>query len=131
MPSIPPTHDELVRRAQALLEESPTFQSLCRRRPYTLVSVDSRAGYLRVRYESGRIRRLLLKELVALVHELYLIGSLSRNYFREPSNTLRVFGRPFWHAPGAAMFAILPKLDPQIMVDAKCGLVLKPRMKAP
>ena len=125
MPQSPPTTNELLFMARKLLDEEPEFKSLSRGNQYKLVSVDGESGYLKVLFESGRVRRLLVDELCLILKELYRVKSIPRGYFRNPSNCMRVLGRKSWHAPGAAMFAILPKLDSKIRVDEKSGLILE------
>jgi hypothetical protein len=114
-----------------MLQDSPVFRSLCQERRYELTSVDSSEHKLSIRYESSRLRPIKIAHLVAFLRELYRVGRLPRNYFRNQSNCRRIFGWSTWHAPGAAMYAILPVLDHDVEKDSECGLVVHPVPGAP
>jgi len=124
MPHRPPSRAELIIQAERMLLEAPQFRSLCRGRRYKLISVDARAGNLHVLFKSGRTRRLAVDDIIAILKELYIVRTMPRNYFRSPEKSLRVLGRSYWHAPGAALLAILPRLDSDVRVDRQCGLFL-------
>jgi hypothetical protein len=127
----PLSASEITILAQRMLRDAPLFRSLCLGNEYKLVAVEKSARLLKVQYESGRVRSIQLVHLAHLSRELYRIGALPRNYFRDSSNSMRVFGWRTWHAPGAAMYAILPHLDPAVQVDSDCGLVVQIERHAP
>jgi hypothetical protein len=122
---------EMIILAQRMLRDAPSFRSLCLGNEYKLVAVEKPARLLKVQYESGRIRSIQLVHLANFLRELYRIGALPRNYFRDSSNSMRVFGWRTWHARGAAMYAILPHLDPAVQVDSDCGLTVQIERDAP
>ncbi len=124
MPYKLPTRAELILRAERMLVEAPYFRSLCRGKRYELTSVDPRAGRLHVLFESGTTHRITIDDLLAILKELNVVRALPRDYFRNPENSLRVLGRSYWHAPGAAILAILPQLDSHVKINERCCLFL-------
>jgi hypothetical protein len=96
---------------------SSPFYSLVRGHKYVVESVREEDQTLRVRFQSRRLRRIKLDDLYAIYTELYRLGRLPRNHFLDRSNSMRVLRKGYWHAPGAAMFAILPELDSSIIIE--------------
>lgn len=119
-----PTLENLLLQANKMLKKAPDYRSLCRGKKYHLVSVDPNLGQLRVKFESGSVHPISMDDVLAIISEIYRVREMPRGYFRDRNNSLRVLGRSYWHAPGAAILAILPHLDPSIKVDEKCSLYL-------
>jgi len=123
-PGKPPSVQDLLRCALCNMKRTPEFRSLVRGHIYQLVSIDSKEGRLDILYESGRVHSISLLEMKAMIDELYRVHVLPRKYFRNQANARRVFGSPHWHAPGAAMHALLPRLDPAVHADEHGNLYL-------
>ena len=90
------------------------FYSLVRKNEYQITALDKTNDRYRIKYESKREKWVPMNELYAIYPELYRLGTLPRNYLRNPENSIRIIGRGKWHAPGASMYAILPVLDKSI-----------------
>jgi len=129
--SNPLSRSQLIKRAKNLLKRRPEFRSLCRGHTYELVSVSMTTGEIAIRFQSGAVHRVAVQDLIAFLGELYRVGCLPRDYFRDPANSLRVFGTKSWHAPGAAMFALIPVLDERARVTSHCGLAVLRKGEAP
>lgn len=111
------TEAELWERVRSVWRKGSSYFSLMQKRKYVMVSLDETRKRCTFEYESGRQKSIPLTELYALYRELYEIGELLRSYLRDPENSVRVLGRKTWHAPGAAMYALLPLLDDGIKVS--------------
>jgi hypothetical protein len=51
----------------------------------------------------------MLVDIYALYRELYTRGELTNDHMEQHSR--KILGWSSWHAPGSAMFALLPLLD--------------------
>jgi hypothetical protein len=80
---------------------------------------------LEFQYESGNQKWISFKHLYSFYKHLYSHEKLRRNHFRNEDICLRVFGWKCWHAPGAAMFALLPHLDDNIYTNEEGDLFIK------
>lgn len=92
-----------------------TWKSLVQRNKYTTVSLHTAERRCEFEYQSGNRKWIELDILYSLYEELYRAGRLSgRDFSTDPDYCERVTGRRYWHAPGAAMMALLPLLDDRV-----------------
>ena len=104
------TKQQLWKKLMAL--NGATISSLTGRSSHTIAAVDqSRQQYI-VAYNSGNERTVKLDELYALYLTLCRSGSLINTNMERDCK--QILGWKHWHAPGSAMFAVLPRLDKQI-----------------
>jgi hypothetical protein len=109
--------NQLWERMRAFWLPGTQYRSLVHRNRYTVLGLDEEGRRCNFRYESGREDKwITLDDLYALYEELYRCGRLPRNHLRNPANSMRIVGRASWHAPGAAIYALLPHLDDKITV---------------
>ncbi len=110
------SEEDLWARVQQLYQTRAVFASVVRRHLYTIASVDDNTRSYVVRYESGNTKLIPISDLFAVYKELYRVGRLPRGYVR--ANGRRILGHTkYSHAPGATIYAILPKLDDAIRVE--------------
>jgi len=114
--AMPLSESELWEKVRAVWRKGRIFYSLVQGRRYTMIFLDEDRRHCVFEYESNRQKSIPLTDLYAVYRELYKQGCLPRAYFRDPENCLRVLGRRSWHAPGAAIYALLPLLDESIKV---------------
>lgn len=115
---------ELWRRVCNLWAGDYVWKSLVEKNSYAAARIDEAEKRCEFEYESGNRRWIPLEDLYAVYEELYRMGRLSTAYLRDADNCERVLGRRHWHAPGAAMLALLPHLDDRI-VSAEGQLLIK------
>lgn len=112
------TSIELWDRVRAMQCRGTQFQSLVRKNRYEIVSLDEYTKEYVIRYESGNTVSVPLRDLFAVYEEVYRLGRMSRRYLRQPANGRRIVGHTrYSHAPGATIYAILPKLDDRILAE--------------
>jgi len=119
------TEAQLIERIHQLCQERKQFISLVKRRQYLPLYLDENDGRLAIRFQNGKVRKARVRDIFALYRELYRLRCLPRNYMRNPNNAKRVVGRSHWHAPGAAIYAIIPHLDTDIKVADGGHLYMK------
>jgi len=115
MPQPRLTGEQLWDGIRRLHETRRTIYSLEQRRPHTICELDEERRRYRVRYPSGNRMWVMSDRLYALYREVYARGELRGSDLDEDDDyCVRVFGKRTWHAPGRAMFSVLPLLDDQI-----------------
>ncbi|MBI3467880.1 MAG: hypothetical protein HY000_33145 [Planctomycetes bacterium] len=121
------SESELWQKVRSMCETKHPFFSGKRGNKYVVDSVDEAAKEYSVRYESGNLKRIPLRDLYAVYVELYELGSMPRDYLKDPANGERLVGHTrYSHAPGATLFAILPALDDRIQAGEGGRLSLSP-----
>ncbi len=108
------SRQELWQRIQNLWGRGCVWMSLVAHKGYRATDLDETQRRCEFEYESGTRKWIPLDDLYAVYAELYRRERLSRAYLKDPDNSQRVVGRRYWHAPGAAIFGLLPVLDDRI-----------------
>lgn len=118
--------DELWVKIFQIYRQKDVFFSVVKSHKYTIPSVDELTRTYTIKYEkSKRTKEIPIDDLYAAYEELYRIGRLRRDYLNNKSHCLRLFGHTkYTHAPGATIYAILPKLDEAIHIDEKGHLYI-------
>jgi len=111
------SEDDLWIRVQQLYQTKGEFFSVVRRKRYTIDALDEHSRSYKVKYESGRkTPKIPIRDLFAVYQELYKISRMTRDYLKENGKKI-VRHERYSHAPGATIFAILPKLDDAICIE--------------
>ena len=107
---------ELWHHICGLQESGKEISAIVRRtNKHRIVHLDKAKMRYVIEYaDTGNVKAVSLDELYALYKELYSNGWLTRKYMEI--NCQRILGWKTLHAPGAAMRAILPVLDDDILV---------------
>lgn len=113
------TKEALWKRLKELWQPNNTYHSLVRENTYIMKGYSEFDYTCTFEYESRAEKQIKFDEIWAMYQELYRMGNLPRNFMRDPENALRIIGKKSWGAPGAAMYALLPKLDSNIKWDGK------------
>jgi len=109
------TADELWPGICSLCERGETIYSLRDRRRHTICALEEHPRRYRIKYASGNHVWVSLQRLYNVYRELYRVGQLCGSDFSDdPDYCERVLGKRTWHAPGRAIFAVLPLLDSNI-----------------
>jgi hypothetical protein len=117
--------DELWETIRSIYTTGTPFYSLIQRKEYHLVAIDESEKNYTVRYESGNMISVPLKDLYAIYRELYRVGDFSRKYLRQPESGRRIVGHTHYcGSPGATIYGILPALDGQIAVKGRGCLTI-------
>lgn len=104
--------DELWKRFLAL--PSSRIYSLTGRSYHDIVDTNLTSQTYTIRYPSGNDIVVTLEDVNAVYCALYARGELTNDHMEE--HCREILRWPRWHAPGSAMFAILPRLDDHIQV---------------
>ena len=118
------TKDEFWEQVRRFWKPNSTYFSLVRENEYVIVSLDESKKYCVFRYESNKLKAIVFDELYEVYKELYVRGNLPRDFMKQPGNSIRLINKKTWHAPGAAMYALLPRLDSAIKVETGGHLVV-------
>jgi hypothetical protein len=110
------SEEDLWTRVRQLHRTRAPFTSVVRRHRYTIADVDDSTRSYMVRYRSGNTKSIPISDLFAFYKELYRLGRLPRGYIRAYGRRIIGHNR-YSHAPGATIYAILPKLDDAIRVE--------------
>jgi len=102
--------DEICTKVFGLRGQS--IESLTGRSYHRIVSVDPAKKDYEIEYPSGNRIVVSLNDLYALYGELYAHGFLTASSVKK--DLQRILGWKTWHAPGRALFAILPHVDDSI-----------------
>ncbi len=106
--------DQIWTAVEALYRGERSYSSLVRRNRYYIVRIEPASKRLIIRYESGNSIAIDIEKVYAVYAELYRLGAMPRNYFNNQATCMRVLGMRQWHAPGAAMLALLPVVDTKV-----------------
>ena len=113
-PSMSPrfTQDELWKRFGSL--PSSRISSLTGKSYHDIIHTNPTDRIYTIRYSSGNEIGVTLEDVYALYRELYTCGKLTNGHMEQ--HCREILGWSSWHAPGSAMFALLPLLDDHIQV---------------
>jgi transcriptional regulator with XRE-family HTH domain len=104
------TFEEICSRVAGL--RGSRVPSVTGRSSHRIVGVDPAKREYEIEYASGNRILVRMDDLYALYRELYARGSIDGTYVSD--NVQRILGWKTWHAPGRALFAILPLVDDSI-----------------
>ena len=107
------SRDEICAKLSGLLGK--TIKSLTGSSYHRIVRVDPVKKEYQIEYPSSSRMIVRLDDLYALYREIYARGSIDGAYVRK--NVRRILGWKTWHAPGRALFAILPLVDDSVRPD--------------
>jgi transcriptional regulator with XRE-family HTH domain len=107
------SRDEIYTKLSGLLGK--TIKSLTGSSYHRIVRVDPVKEEYQIEYPSSSRMIVRLDDLYALYREIYARGSIDGAYVSK--NVQRILGWKTWHAPGRALFAILPLVDDSIRPD--------------
>jgi transcriptional regulator with XRE-family HTH domain len=112
------SREQLWKEFLAVAEEygDQDIDSLTGQSSHRIISLDDGRHEYEIEYGTKSASRatVTLEDLYALYCELYRNGVLSNKHMREHLGQI-LPGWRSWHAPGSAMFAILPLLDDKIV----------------
>jgi len=106
---------EIWNKIPSLYKEGTIIHSLTGRKYHHIIWIDETTQQYKIKYESGNTKKISIEDLYVLYSELYKIGSLTNSYMQQHCERLLDWSK--WHAPGSAMFALLPFLDDNIQVQ--------------
>jgi len=116
------SRDDLWRNAvEFWIKKEPFYSLVCEKR-YQPIEINHSDQKLKFRYERGNPYSIIFNHLYKFYEYLYSQEEIKRNYFRNEENCKHVFGWKCWHAPGAAMYALLPHLDDNIRASTQGDL---------
>ena len=112
------SEDDLWAGVRKLNLTQAEFTSVVRQKRYAIVALDENRRSYVVKYESGNTKTIPISDLFAVYCELYRLGRMLRGYLRIEANGRRILGHTrYSHAPGATIYAIMPKLDDAIRTE--------------
>jgi uncharacterized HhH-GPD family protein len=100
---------EMMKKITEIYKTFIKIHSLTGKSCHTIENVDPINGMYYIKYPSENVISVRFDDLYNLYKELNLRGELDNSYMKI--NCKKVLGWSNWHAPGSAMFAILPLID--------------------
>ena len=112
----PLTKEHLWENLVQLTKRTREIRSLTGQKRHLIKKLNYNDKSYRIEYaETGNQKTVKLDDLFAMYTELYANGFLNTGYMGKAYKRILPWGG--WTAPGSAMLAILPHLDPQIRAD--------------